>query len=69
MIDDEAANPVENQCVTAAAPAIWGIYSPNNLQSAFDGQSLAGDWRLTVSDNRAANTGTLVQWCLSVDGS
>jgi len=69
MIDDEAVRPVEGQCVTATPPAIWGIFQPNNLASAFDGQSLAGSWRLTVSDNRNVNTGTLVQWCLSVDGS
>jgi len=69
MIDDEAVRAVEGQCVTATPPAIWGVFRPNNLASAFDGQSLAGSWRLTVSDNRNVNTGTLVQWCLSVDGS
>lgn len=67
-IDDEAASPVESQCA-GTAPTINGVFIPNNLLSAFDGQSVAGTWQLTVSDNRTSNTGTLVEWCLSVEGS
>jgi len=67
-IDDEAALLVENQCLTTA-PAIWGVFKPNNVLSLFDGESMAGTWNLNVSDRRNPTTGTLVQWCLSVEGS
>jgi len=67
-IDDEAASPVESQCA-GTAPTINGVFQPNNPLSGFDGQSVAGTWQLTVSDNRTSNTGTLVEWCLSVEGS
>jgi hypothetical protein len=68
-LDDEAASPVEDQCA-GTAPTINGVFIPNNLLSAFDGQSVAGTWQLTVSDNRTGNTGgILVEWCLSVEGS
>jgi hypothetical protein len=67
-LDDEAASPVEDQCA-GTAPTINGVFIPNNLLSAFDGESVAGTWELTVSDNRTSNTGTLIEWCLSVEGS
>jgi hypothetical protein len=68
-IDDEAVLPVENQCVTTMTPSIYGLFGPNNPASAFDGESVAGTWNLNVSDRRNPNTGTLVQWCLSFEGS
>ena len=67
-LDDEAASPVEDQCA-GSAPTINGTFIPNNLLSAFDGEDVSGTWQLTVSDNRVNNTGTLIEWCLSVDGS
>lgn len=39
-------------------------YSPNQPLSTFSGVSLAGTWRLTVSDNAGADTGTINEWCL-----
>ena len=67
-LDDEAASPVEDQCA-GSAPTINGIFIPNNLLSAFDGESVTGTWELNVSDNRTSNTGTLIEWCMSVEGS
>ncbi|MBT8143392.1 MAG: thrombospondin type 3 repeat-containing protein [Gammaproteobacteria bacterium] len=32
--------------------------------SAFNGQSLAGTWRLFVSDNAGSDTGQVDEWCL-----
>jgi extracellular elastinolytic metalloproteinase len=63
-LDDEAATPVETQCA-GAAPTISGSFSPNNPLSAFDGQALAGTWRLTASDNAGADLGTVTEWCLA----
>ncbi|HHB90955.1 MAG TPA: hypothetical protein ENK60_06565 [Anaerolineae bacterium] len=36
----------------------------STLLAAFNGESLAGDWIITVSDHAGADTGTLNQWCL-----
>ncbi|HIP47632.1 MAG TPA: hypothetical protein EYG92_01510 [Lutibacter sp.] len=43
-LDDEASSPVIDEC-----PA-YGNYSPENMLSAFDGESLLGDWSLTIED-------------------
>ena len=63
-LDDEAATPVETQCA-GSVPTILGTFTPNNPLSAFDGQSLAGTWRLTASDNVGTDVGTLTEWCLA----
>ena len=62
-LDDEAGTPVENMCLVPA-PALAGSATPNNPLSAFDGQSVAGSWTITVSDNSGGDNGTLVTWCL-----
>ena len=62
-LDDEASAAVENQCATSGT-AISGRFSPNQALAAFDGESLSGNWRLTVVDSAAQDTGTLTQWCL-----
>lgn len=61
-MDDEATLPVEDQC--AAAPALGGFLIPQEPLSAFDGEDLAGEWTLNVSDNAGQDTGTLDEWCL-----
>jgi subtilisin-like proprotein convertase family protein len=45
-------------------PAIAGTFSPNNPLSAFDGESIAGTWTLTISDRASGDEGTLNAWCL-----
>ena len=58
--DDEAAG---------ASPEfgdIIGTFTPDNPLSAFDGQSLAGDWTLTITDTNQPGDGTdLVSWSIS----
>jgi len=63
-LDDEAGAFFENECVRPGPVAIAGSLRPRRSLSRFDGESLAGDWRLTVSDRRNNNTGIFVQWCL-----
>lgn len=60
ILDDEASLPVEDAC----GPTISGTYIPNQLLSAFDGESITGDWTLTMTDNAADDTGTLNEFCL-----
>lgn len=65
ILDDEISSPVENKCSTSPL-AISGIYQPQENLSDFIGQNISGTWKLTVSDNYIADTGTLNQWCLAV---
>ena len=65
-LDDEAATPVENECA-GAVPTINGSFTPNNTLSIFDGESTMGLWELTVSDNAAADTGTINSWGIDYD--
>ncbi len=62
ILDDEAANPVEDEC--AVDPALAGSLTPNNALSAFDGLELSGGWTLNISDNAGIDTGTFDSWCL-----
>jgi subtilisin-like proprotein convertase family protein len=63
ILDDEALNPVENQCAPGV-PTINGTFIPNNPLSVFDGESLNGTWKLTVIDSAPEDVGTLNEWCL-----
>lgn len=61
-MDDEAGVLIETaSCGVFFAP---GDYIPNSLLSAFDGESLDGTWRLSVTDLAAGDLGTLASWCL-----
>ncbi len=63
LLDDETAGPVEDACA-AGVPTQIGRFSPNAALDAFDGESLAGVWRLRVRDAQAGNVGTLEEWGL-----
>lgn len=66
VFDDSSLRPAESRC--AAGPplsaAIDGSVRPNELLAAFNGQSLAGTWRLNVADLATQDTGSLLGWCL-----
>ncbi len=62
VLDDEAANPVENGCVAN----LGGLFTPEQALSAFDGADSAGVWTLNISDAAAADIGTLVSWSINV---
>ncbi|MBZ0089278.1 MAG: proprotein convertase P-domain-containing protein, partial [Thermoanaerobaculia bacterium] len=42
--------------------------TPNNPLSAFDTQSIAGNWRLECSDQAGQDTGSVQEWCLLATG-
>ncbi|MCB8943212.1 MAG: proprotein convertase P-domain-containing protein [Ardenticatenaceae bacterium] len=68
IVDDEAASAVETSCGTSnlalAGRYVGGDPADNGLLTAFDGEDLAGEWELRVSDNAAGDSGTLQSWCL-----
>jgi subtilisin-like proprotein convertase family protein len=49
----------------SAYPA-GALLVPSSPLSAFNGQNLAGDWRLRVVDNNFDDVGSLVSWCMSI---
>jgi subtilisin-like proprotein convertase family protein len=61
--DDSATTPAQTGCA-AGTPTMNGAFVPQQPLSGFNGQSANGTWRLTVDDNFADDTGTLVSWCL-----
>lgn len=67
ILDDEAGSNVEDEC-GAGVPSIAGSFIPNNALSAFDGETVAGTWRLTASDHAGGDTGTVVEWCVTATG-
>ncbi|MEW5985892.1 MAG: SBBP repeat-containing protein [Chloroflexota bacterium] len=62
-LDDEAATTLENECAPST-PTILGDFRPINDLTAFDGENLAGTWRLTVADVIAQDVGVLTIWCM-----
>jgi subtilisin-like proprotein convertase family protein len=68
-VNDEGTDGnVQDACDTPppaiAGNRVGGSPPSMTLLTAFDGDDLAGDWTLTVTDNEAQDTGTLHQWCL-----
>ncbi|HEC62480.1 MAG TPA: hypothetical protein ENI27_09565 [bacterium] len=63
ILDDEISSPVDTKCASSS-PAISGIYIPTEPLDSFDGESMAGNWMLSVSDNNKVDTGYLRNWCL-----
>jgi gliding motility-associated-like protein len=61
VLDDEASSAVETQC-SSTPPAINGTFIPNNLLSAFDGESSMGNWTLTILDRGIGDLGVLNTW-------
>ncbi len=63
LLDDSAGSPVQSQC-GGGTPTINGTFSPENPLAGFVGESINGDWRISVTDSATLDTGVLNQWCL-----
>jgi len=67
VLDDGASSVVGAGCSTNAASQAYApgtVLQPVQALSAFRGESLAGEWRLTVSDNAGSDVGGIDSWCL-----
>jgi subtilisin-like proprotein convertase family protein len=62
-LDDESATPLAGQC-HATGIAFQGTFQPDNPLSAFDGESITGTWRITVTDYSAGDAGVIYEWRL-----
>lgn len=63
VFDDQGNADANDTC--DADPAIGGVLRPVGALADFNGQSLAGSWRLSVSDNAGVDLGVLQRWCIS----
>lgn len=73
-LDQAAADFVENSCGSGDNGGAGGSWKPSG-EAGFpgdlddcNGDDIAGDWTLEVSDGAAGDTGTLDSWCLIVNG-
>lgn len=68
IFDDAASSSVQTSCAnTRLAYPRDHSYQPANPLSAFDGESLSGDWTLNVTDNAAGKFGVLHEWCMNFE--
>jgi subtilisin-like proprotein convertase family protein len=66
--DDEAARLVSSVC-SIHDPAIGGGVVPAGILGEFNGENLAGTWRLRVADLATQDLGQLVSWCLRANST
>jgi subtilisin-like proprotein convertase family protein len=59
--DDASGLNLESYCA-GSNPWYVGVAAPVGSLAAFNGQSTAGDWKLIVSDNAGADTGSILSW-------
>ena len=67
LLDDEGDRSVQTECRNNGTdPTVLSPppFIPYEALSAFDGETLGGIWRLTVTDLAGQDTGTLQEWCL-----
>lgn len=62
VLDDDSTTPVETTC--GGLPALSGVLKPQMPLAAFNGEALAGTWRLTASDHAPGDEGAVLEWCL-----
>lgn len=65
LCSDAANCGTTTNCVTAPGPTC----QPNATLNAFDGLASPGTWTLAVCDRATQDTGNLVQWSVTLDGT
>ncbi len=68
ILDDEGTSAIQTAVLAGNAGPLVSPpnYIPNSALSAFDGMNKQGVWRVTISDNAGADTGSLVSWSLII---
>ena len=66
-LNDESGTDIGLAPIDPNGGAIFGTFRPETpaLLSAFDGLDASGCWALTITDDTAADTGTLFEWILN----
>ncbi len=66
LLYDDATLTVDGVCLDQAAGVMGDVRPDHPLGPVFEGQPLAGAWRLTVIDDAGNDTGSLQSWCLRI---
>jgi subtilisin-like proprotein convertase family protein len=67
---EDGAGPTAEDFCDGGPFAISGIFSPVTPLSVFNGESMSGDWILTIEDYyRPDDGGSLTQWCMRFTAS
>jgi subtilisin-like proprotein convertase family protein len=66
VFDDSAVNSIQNVAVGAAP--YTGTFKPASPLSAFNGENMAGNWTLHVTDNVTIDTGSVRAVSLHLSG-
>jgi subtilisin-like proprotein convertase family protein len=64
ILDDEAAF-----AITAGVTPFTGRFRSESLLSQFDGENAQGVWKLEITDDHLADSGTLLNWSLTISAS
>lgn len=64
ILDDSFPLPVESECASYPS-AISGMYTPTQMLNNFNGDPVAGTWKVTVTDHSPNDSGSFSRWCLS----
>ena len=64
-LDDEASNGIQQIQCSANSTTFSGPLQPAAALAGFDGESLEGQWRLTVEDPLLPDEGSIIEWCIS----
>lgn len=62
VFDDSATNPI-----AVGSPPFTGSFRPEKPLAGLNGIAPAGTWTLEVADQAAADTGTLLNWSLTIE--
>lgn len=72
IFDDQASLSAESKCGGPApsygvsVPAIGGTFLPVDPLGTFSGEILRGTWTMTLIDQHASDSGSLLQWCMEM---
>ena len=61
--DDDAADFADDRSCSGNPSGVQGTLRPTTPLSAIEGQSMAGNWTLTI-ENRGDQDGVLIGWCI-----
>jgi subtilisin-like proprotein convertase family protein len=66
-LNDESGTDIATATNPKLDGVISGVFNPGGaaLLSAFDGEDASGQWRLTIVDDSAGDSGTLMSWGLN----
>lgn len=67
LLEDAAADSVEEVCAIGVQPVLAGSLRPSEPLAAFNGLDPEGTWTLLISDRQSGDSGQLISACLRLE--